>query len=719
MLYTLMRELNLQDQNDTFLVSATRMGGQFGYDDKGSLSSLGGAVCGFTKAYKREHPEVQVKVVDFEVSRKTTALAKQLIEETLYDPGVVEVGYKEGYRWTIGLEERPLSEGEEGMELNSDSVFLVTGAAGSITSAITADLAEASGGTFHLLDLAPAPDKNDPELGLFATDQEGLKRKIFERLGKTEERVTPVLVNKELARIERAYNALQACNAVEEAGGKVHYYSMDLRDPKAVAKAISSILKISDKIDVLVHAAGLEISRLLKDKSPEEFDLVFDVKADGWYNIISALGETPIGASVVFSSIAGRFGNGGQTDYSAANDFLCKSTSGFKNTRIETKGIALDWTAWAEIGMAARGSIPMIMKQAGIDMLSPTIGIPFIRKELTSSNSGAEIVVAQSLGMMMNEFDQSGGLDIEKINIQVMDNKNLMVEQVEGMGLYSGLITRSGFDPKEQGFLYDHEINGTPVLPGVMGVEAMVSAAKVLFPDRHVTAVDQVEFYAPFKFYRSEPRDVFVEVQYGTDHKDVIACCTLIGKRKLLGQDTEEVKVHFKAIVRLSEKPLGKPKTKKAKLSPSKGDKVLESDAIYKVYFHGPAYQVIEKGWKMKDDLVGLYSNNLPPNHNPEEMNLNTLPRLLELGFQTAGIMQMGKQNQMGLPSRIDHLRIYENEEKGKKLYAVVRQTGEDYDISVVNDKGETILELQGYGTAVFMTDMDEKMVAPLKEVTA
>jgi hypothetical protein len=48
-----------------------------------------------------------------------------------------------------------------------------------------------------------------------------------------------------------------------------------------------------------------------------------------------------------------------------------------------------------------------------------------------------------------------------------------------------------------------------------------------------------------------------------------------------------------------------------------------------------------------------------------------------------------------------------------------VRQTGEDYDISVVNDKGETILELQGYGTAVFMTDMDEKMVAPLKEVTA
>ncbi|NNF35451.1 MAG: SDR family NAD(P)-dependent oxidoreductase [Saprospiraceae bacterium] len=718
MLYTLMRELNLQDQTDAFLVSATRMGGQFGYDDKGSLSSLGGAVCGFTKAYKREHPEVQVKVVDFEVSRKTTALAKQLIEETLYDPGVVEVGYKGGFRWTIGLEEKPLTEGEKGMELNSDSVFLVTGAAGSITSAITADLAEASGGTFHLLDLAPAPDKNDPELGLFATDQEGLKRKIFERLGKTEERVTPVLVNKELARIERAYNALQACNAVEEAGGTVHYYSMDLRDHKAVAKAISGILKVSDKIDVLVHAAGLEISRLLKDKSPSEFDLVFDVKADGWFNILSALGETPIGASVVFSSIAGRFGNGGQTDYSAANDFLCKSTSGFKNTRNETRGIALDWTAWAEIGMAARGSIPMIMKQAGIDMLSPSIGIPFIRKELTSSNSGAEIVVAQSLGMMMEEFNETGGLDTEKVNIWVKDAKNLMVERVNGMGLYSGLTTRSGFDPKEQGFLYDHEINGTPVLPGVMGVEAMVSAAKVLFPDRHVITVDNVEFYAPFKFYRSEPRDVFVEVQYDLDKNDVIAYCTLIGKRRLLGQDTEEVKVHFKAKVRLAEKPLDKPKAKKAKLTPRKGSKVVESGEIYEVYFHGPAYQVIDKGWKVKDDLVGLYSSKLPPNHSPDDMNLNTLPRLLELGFQTAGIMEMGMKNQMGLPSSINHLRIYEDDEKGRKLYAVVKQRNEDYDISVVNDKGETLLEVEGYGTAVFMTDMDENKVAPLKAAT-
>ena len=57
----------------------------------------------------------------------------------------------------------------------------------------------------------------------------------------------------------------------------------------------------------------------------------------------------------------GVFGNGGQTDYSAANDFLCKSISNFRTTRPQTRGIAIDWTAWGGIGMAARGSIPAIM----------------------------------------------------------------------------------------------------------------------------------------------------------------------------------------------------------------------------------------------------------------------------------------------------------------------------------------------------------------------
>ena len=103
-LYTTMRALYEQiAAPGTFLVSATRLGGQHGYDEAGAVAPLGGAVVGFTKTYKRERMDALVKAVDFEADRKASEVAELLIEETLRDPGAVEIGYKGGQRWTVGL----------------------------------------------------------------------------------------------------------------------------------------------------------------------------------------------------------------------------------------------------------------------------------------------------------------------------------------------------------------------------------------------------------------------------------------------------------------------------------------------------------------------------------------------------------------------------------------------------------------------------------------
>ena len=322
----------------------------------------------------------------------------------------MEIGYKGGQRWTVGLQEQPAADGEAGLALNKDTVFLITGAAGSIVSAITADLAAASGGTFYLLDLVPEPDPNNPDLNRLVSDKEGLKRDLFARIQARGERATPALVEKELAALERAQAARSAIDAVKQPGGTAHYFSVDLKDADAVAKVIDQVREGSGRIDVLLHAAGMERSHFLPDKDPGEFDLVFDVKSDGWFNLLHAIGDMPLGATVAFSSIAARFGNGGQADYSAANDLLCKIASNFRTTRPATRAIAIDWTAWGGIGMAARGSIPKMMELAGIDMLPPEAGIPLIRRELTMGGTRGEIVIGQRLGILLNELDSTGGL---------------------------------------------------------------------------------------------------------------------------------------------------------------------------------------------------------------------------------------------------------------------------------------------------------------------
>ena len=117
-LYTTMRALYEQIATpDTFLVSATRLGGQHGYDDAGAVSPMGGAVTGFTKTYKRERPDALVKTVDFEAERKASEVAEILVAEALRDPGAVEIGYKGGLRWGVSLEEQPAEDGQPGLAL--------------------------------------------------------------------------------------------------------------------------------------------------------------------------------------------------------------------------------------------------------------------------------------------------------------------------------------------------------------------------------------------------------------------------------------------------------------------------------------------------------------------------------------------------------------------------------------------------------------------------
>jgi NAD(P)-dependent dehydrogenase (short-subunit alcohol dehydrogenase family) len=161
------------------LVVVTRLGGLHGYGADGATAPLGGGVVGFAKAYGRERPDALVKAVDFAVSRKTAAPADALIAETLTDPGVVEVGYWRDGRYSVGLMEQAAADGRTGLTLNQDTVFLVTGAAGGITSEIVADLAGASGGVFYLLDLTPEPDAADPAIALFRQDKAALQAQLL------------------------------------------------------------------------------------------------------------------------------------------------------------------------------------------------------------------------------------------------------------------------------------------------------------------------------------------------------------------------------------------------------------------------------------------------------------------------------------------------------------------------------------------------------------
>ena len=186
------------------------------------------------------------------------------------------------------------------------------------------------------------------------------------RLRERGERPTPVLIEQELARFERLQAALAAVQAVRQAGGAAHYHCVDLTDADAVAKVMAEVRTVSGRIDVLLHAAGLEISHALPDKEPRRVRPGLRREGDGWFNVLAGAGDLPIGATVAFSSVAGRFGNAGPDRLQRGERPAVQGDQQLAaHPARHPRRSSLDWTAWGGIGMATRGSIPKIMEMAG------------------------------------------------------------------------------------------------------------------------------------------------------------------------------------------------------------------------------------------------------------------------------------------------------------------------------------------------------------------
>ncbi len=328
-------------------------------------------------------------------------------------------------------------------------------------------------------------------------------------------------------------------------------------------------------------------------------------------------------------------------------------------------------------------------------MLPPEAGIPMIRRELTAGGTRGEVVIGLRLGVLLDEWDSTGGLDTTACDAAAATH-GPMIGTAAGAGLYSGLHIETTLDPKLQPFLHDHQIEGTPVLPGVMGIEAFAEAASWMLPGWHIEAIEDVNFLAPFKFYRHLPRTLSVHAVLRPQGEAVLADCRLTGTRQLPNQAEPQVTTHFTARVRLTRsapKPI-----MAAPVSPS--GSIIEAEEIYRLFFHGPAYQVVKRAWRDGQRIIGEMSPALPANHTPSEQPTVMSPRMIELCFQTAGLWEIGVHGRFGLPQHLDRVCVSRAPDPARELFAVVSPGADgSFSAEVLDRAGNRYLEMGGYCT--------------------
>ncbi len=432
---------------------------------------------------------------------------------------------------------------------------------------------------------------------------------------------------------------------MESNGSQVHYLQADLLE----REKIREVLLEQETIDVIVHGAGIEISQSLPDKDEKTFDLVFDVKAEGLRNILDAV-EKPVENVVVFSSVAGRYGNAGQGDYAAGNE---EAVAIARRYAEKTGGehIGIHWSAWDEVGMATKGGIKQILEMAGIDFIPLDVGIERYLELMGSMPSG-EYIVAGSLGPMSKGFVHEEKFENET------DHPWLENTKVEERVWKTRVKV-----PADSKIIKDHSIDGTGVLPGVLGLKLMTETHPAIERDDLVLA--NIRFKGPF----------IAGGEFLTGNVSILGNAVSFKEENGMGDFSLDVEkgVPDTIIVPQEEKVL----------------RQVNEEEIYRHYFHGPTFRVVKSG-KVSENVVNAKCNI----NNPLEMKPNGLvnPLLVEAGMQTAGLFHLGESGGTYLPVSMD--KCFSTNVEGEVEIFAVRKGGR-FDVQATAN-GKTALIIKG-----------------------
>ncbi|MBT6435670.1 MAG: aminotransferase class I/II-fold pyridoxal phosphate-dependent enzyme [Deltaproteobacteria bacterium] len=393
-------------------VCLTGLGGHFGLEpgDYAERVLQQSGLVGFTKALAKEWPHALVKAIDIDPS--DAGLAEQITAELFCADREVEVGFTGGRRQVVSLE--PVADvSADGHTIGKDDVIVITGGGRGLGAKTALHFAK----KYQCgLVLTGRSDSND------AQD------------------ITKTLAD------------------IESLGSRATYIRWDVQ---AVMSADQlDAVKSLGPVTGVIHCAGVIRDKRIEDKTISDLRTVFNTKALGLLNTMQALEHEPLRFMVGYSSWSGRFGNVGQTDYSAANEWLNRALTFVGRERKDLCVTSVMWPPWEDSSMAQTIPSPVrkAMESQGVRFLQDDEGFELLDEVLSSGTRGEVLV--------------GGRVALET----------------------SSLATSEVLSTLTHPYLEDHRLKGEPVMPLAVALDQVCQVALELC-DNGVHEVRDLKLY--------------------------------------------------------------------------------------------------------------------------------------------------------------------------------------------------------------------------------
>ena len=649
------------EEGHGLFVTVQDTGGAFGLDGT-IVNPWRAGLPGLVKTLNQEWPNVSAKAIDIDASNRSAEDTAITIYQELVSGGPeleIAIDATDARRTVVGSVASDVPGAS--VSYSQDDVIVVSGGAKGVTASSIIELARQTQASFVLLGRSELSD--EPGVYRGVDSEAGLKRVALEQAKASGEKVTPRLINKMVRQVESGREIRQTLQAIDSAGARAQYIAVDVRNQRALSEALSAVRAQWGPITGLVHGAGVLADALLSKKTIDQFERVFLTKVDGLKSLLGATEQDPLRMICMFSSVAARSGNTGQSDYAMANETLNKVALSLRKARGGDVAVkSLGWGPW-DAGMVGP-ALKAMFEERGIKLIGLDDGAKAFALEVQRSSEQVELVLG-------------GGVSAHGLYAPIPDQ---------------GVASRVFVHAENQPFLQSHRIQGKVVLPVVLVMEWFTRLAQSLRPDQKVLACENVRVLRgiPLERFDEQGHWLVVLAKVAPEHDNALNLMLL----------DEEGKPRFAGRV-----VFGDASDSDTQWSSPHASETSPWASVAEMYqadglFHGPDFQVIQS-------IEGISEHGVLATFEAEKSQSwaagpwLTTPALIDGALQIAllyGLKQTGSQS---LPLGIARYEMHQRVATGPIQCELVR-------VEATNQKTRTDIRL---------TDSSHQLVAMIRGV--